>query len=131
MDRNSMITQINNLFDENMMLKNEMQKQKQYYENITQNDEKDSTIYIMNVMQQKIYDIGLKTLFKECFKPYYSMKSYSSDKFYSFEEWMDKSIELNGFNDISKNEFINLFSEKMKPEYEKKLQKEKEKEQED
>ncbi len=131
MNRNEMITNINDLFDENMSLRNELECQKQYYDNITRNDEKNSTIYIMNNMERKIYDVGLKTLFKECFKPCYAMKNYGSDKFYSFEEWSDKSINLDGFNDVSKNEFINLFSEKMKPEYENRLEKEKQKEQEE
>ncbi len=130
MDRNSIITQINNLFDENMNLKNEFQKQKQYFENITKKDEKDDTIYIMNTIERKLYDIGLKHLFEEGFEPYRSMQDWGSSKYYNFEEWIDKSINLNGFNDITKNEFIKLFSEKMKAEYEVKLAKEKQKEQE-
>ncbi len=131
MDRNSIITQINNLFDENMNLKNELQTQKQYYENITRKDEKDSAIYIMDTMERKLYDIGLNYLFKKGFNPQYSIKSYDSDKYYSFEEWIDISINLNGFNDITKNEFIKLFSEKMKVEYERRLEKAKQKEQEE
>lgn len=127
MNRNEIITSINNLFDENIKLKNELQYQKQYYENITRNDEENCDICTMNPMERKIYDIGLKTLFEDGFKPHYSMKDYSSDNLYSFEDWIDESINLNGFNDISKNEFINLFSEKMKLEYEKRLEKEKQK----
>ncbi len=131
MDRNSIITQINNLFDENMNLKNELQNQKQYYENIIRRDEKNGDIYIMNAIEQKLYDIGLKHLFEEGFKPYYSMQPYDSDKYYNFEEWIDKSIVLDGFNDITKNEFIKLFSEKIKAEYERRLVKEKQKEKEE
>lgn len=129
MNRNEIITSINNIFDENMNLKNELQNQKQYYENMTRKDEKDDTIYIVNTIERKLYDIGLKHLFEEGFKPYYLIKSYGSDKYYSFEEWIDKSINLNDFYDITKNEFIKLFSEKMKAEYESRLAKEKQKKQ--
>ncbi len=127
MNRNNIITQINNLFDENIQLKSELQTQKQYYDNIMRKDEKSDTIYIMNAIERKIYDIGFKHLFEEGFNPYYSMNAYGSDKFYSFEDWIDLSINLNGFDDMSKNEFINLFSEKMQIEYNKRLAKAKEK----
>lgn len=129
MNRNEMIIAINNLFDENTELKFQIKRQTEYYDNLYENSNKNE-IYGMTEMQKKIYDIGLKHLFQKGFDPNYSMKSYSSDKYYSFEEWLDISIKLDGFNDIAKNEFIKLFSETMKTEYERRLEKEKKKDQE-
>lgn len=128
MNRNEIITSINDLFDENMELKFKTKEQGEYYENLYVKDNDEKIIYKMEVMQQKIYDIGLEHLFKEGFNPYYSMQNYGSDKYYSFEEWINKSIDLNNFNDITKNEFIKLFGEKMNKEYEVRLQKAKDKE---
>lgn len=124
MNRNDIIIKINDLFDENMQLKSELQIQKQFYDNITRKDEKSDTIYIMNEMERKIYNIGLKNLFEEGFSPCYSMRDYGSKEYYTYEDWINHSIILNNFDDISKNEFKKLFNEKMKDEYEKRLAKE-------
>ena len=129
MNRNEIITSINDLFDKNMELEYQIKKQGEYYDNLYENSNKNE-IYGMTDFQKKLYDIGLKHLYEEGFEPSYSMKYYGSDKYFSFEEWIDKSINLSNFNDITKNEFIKLFSESMKVEYEKRLEKEKQKEQE-
>ena len=128
MTRNEIITSINDLFDKNVDLEYQLRTQSEYYDNlyIKGNDEK--VVYKMNDTQQKLCDIGLKHLFDEGFSPSYSIKYYGEDKYFSFEEWLDKSINLHNFNDITKNEFINLFKEKMKIEYEKRLEKAKKEE---
>lgn len=123
--RNEIITAINDLFDENASLKYEKRIQEEYNKNLYENSNKNE-IYGMTDIQKKLYDIGLEYLYDEAFKPYYSMRGYGGKNYYSFEEWIDNSIKLDQFADITKNEFINLFSEKMKVEYEKKLEKAKE-----
>lgn len=128
MTRNEIITEINDLFDENIKLKNETEYNKQYYENIIKRIEKGDTVYAMDSFERKIYEIGLKKLYEEGFKPYYGMKKYGENEFYTLEEWLERSIDLTGFNDVSKNEFICLFKGKMKIEYEKRLEKAKKEE---
>ena len=123
MDRNQIISSINDLFDRNKELEYQIEKQTEYYDNLYKNEDNKKVIYKMNNLQEKIYNIGLDYLFREGFSPYYSMKSYSSDKYYSFEEWIDNSINLNKFNDITKNEFINLYSTRMREKYDDKLSK--------
>lgn len=123
--RNEIITAINDLFDENASLKYEKRIQEEYNKNLYENSNKNE-IYRMTDIQKKLYDIGLEYLYDEAFIPYYSMRGYGDKNYYSFEEWIDNSIKLDQFADITKNEFINLFSEKMKVEYEKKLEKAKE-----
>lgn len=126
--RNEIITQINDLFDKNIELEYQLKEQSEYYDNLYTNDDEEKVTIGMNDIQKKIYDIGLEYLFKEGFTAYYSLKSYGDSEYYTFEEWRDKSIDLHSFNDITKNEFIKLFNEKMKLEYEKRLEKTKKKE---
>ena len=128
MTRNEIITSINDLFDKNVDLEHQLRTQSEYYDNLYTKDSNEKIVYKMSDTQQKLYDIGLKHLFDEGFSPYCSMKYYGNNNYFTFEEWMDKSINLDGFNDITKNEFINLFKEKMKIEYEKRLEKAKKEE---
>ena len=128
MTRNEIITSINDLFDKNVDLEHQLRTQSEYYDNLYTKDSNEKIVYKMSDTQQKLYDIGLKHLFDEGFSPYFPMKYYGNNNYFTFEEWMDKSINLDGFNDITKNEFINLFKEKMKIEYEKRLEKAKKEE---
>lgn len=131
MTRNEIITSINDLFDKNIELEHQLRTQSEYYDNLYTKDSNGKIVYKMSDIQQKLYDIGLKHLFDEGFKPSYSMKYYGNNNYFTFEEWVDKSIDLDKFNDITKNEFIKLFSEKIKAEYERRLVKEKQKEKEE
>lgn len=120
--RNEIITKINELFDENIELKYQLKQQSEYYDNLNENN-RNNEVYVMNNIQKKLYDIGLNYLFDEGFTTC-SIQPYNNEKPYTFEEWIDYCINLQNFNDISKNEFIKLFSEKMKEEYEKRKEKE-------
>lgn len=128
MNKIDIINEILNLYEENNNLKNEVEflknKQKSNKKEAENPEEKNS-------LEERIYKIGLNTLYENGFSGNYISKGWSDNKYPDIEEWSNNNIRLNEYEEISIKEFKDLFGDKIKNAYDKALEKAKERDKEE
>ena len=105
MNKIEIINEILNIYEENNNLKNEVEflKEKNKPKKIG------NTKQNIDSLEQRIYKIGINTLFENGFCSSYMSKSWNSDKYPDLEEWSNNSINLKDYEEISIKEFKGLF----------------------
>lgn len=128
MNKIDIINEILNLYEENNNLKNEVEflknKQKSNKKEAENPEEKNS-------LEERIYKIGLNTLYENGFSGSYISKCWSDNKYPDIEEWSNDNIRLKEYEEISIKEFKDLFGDKIKNAYDKALEKAKERDKEE
>lgn len=125
-ERDQLIIAINNLFDENNRLANQIEKEKMLQRLSRANDmvEKDSNNKISNIYNI-IYEIGEKELYKSVVSYWDSSKDIKlvDESPESFEEWRDHYLDKTKLPfDLSYTEFINHFEDELHQEYNEQLE---------
>lgn len=127
MDRNSLIIAINDLYDENMSLKIEVESLLEQLDkknklskdscNINKNDTKETTL--------KLVDYAKKKLIKDCISDWYNEINVSRDeeskeiKVTNYDTWLDRKIKNSNIpNNMSIDEVKNIIYEYARKNYE-------------
>ena len=117
MSKIEVINEILNIYDENNSLKNEIDFLERKQKIKKPKEEQDN-------LKEKIYKIGLETLFENCFKGTYISRWDKKEDFKELEDWSSDNITLNGiYGTISQQEFKDLFGDKIKIAYDKAIEK--------
>ena len=117
MSKIEVINEILNIYDENNSLKNKIDFLERKQKIKRTKEEQDN-------LKERIYKIGLETLFEECFKGTYISRWDKKEDFKELEDWSSDNITLNGiYGTISQQEFKDLFGDKIKIAYDKAIEK--------